>query len=316
MTIYTTLVAILLISTLTFGLTSCLTCLSCNQISQPRHCRYVETCNMDEVCGTKMELSVAGYFTYTLGCMPNKKCSNTTASPFCSECCSNGNLCNAALCGEPDFPAKRGPICFDCQFHTGAQPCRRIDFCAEHEDCSILGVEEFGDLSLTSACKPKHVCLATSYGAFLGRRSADHKISAFRAHHNPEMTTTKNNPSANRLRSASHVMCETCCSQDLCNLGCPGVCGSATCVNGFCNATTSGAQCACHAGWVGSRCDQGKNSTKVHFSRYPRTIMIYSFTIKVSLIANIIFQLYFKIPYNIIYSITALIAFAPHKRYR
>ena len=259
---FTNVVDILLVSTLTFKFASCLTCLSCNQISQPRHCRYVETCNNDEVCGSEMELSNAGYFTYTLGCMPKNKCSNTTASPFCSSCCSDRNLCNAALCGEPNFPTKRGPICFDCQFHTDAQPCRRIDFCAEHEDCSILGMEEFGDLSLTSACKPKHACLASSSASFLGKRTANRGLTMSRARFMPDMTSANIKQPANRFRSASHVMCETCCSQDLCNLGCPGICGSATCVNGVCNATSLGPLCICHAGWGGAKCDQGKEENK------------------------------------------------------
>ena len=264
MKIFSNLVFIVLISTCIYELASCLTCLSCDQISQPRHCRYVETCPSDEICGAQMQLSVAGYFTYTLGCMPKSKCTNATVSPFCSECCSSRDLCNAALCGEPDFPAKRGPICFDCQFHTDAQPCRHIDFCSEHEDCSILGMEEFGDISLTSACKPKHVCLSSSSGAFLGRRSARNAIAghgraAIHALSKTNMTSTNYDPLASRLRSASHVMCEICCSNDLCNLGCPGVCGLATCVNGACSSTPSGSQCACHPGWGGPRCDHGKS---------------------------------------------------------
>ena len=235
-----------------FSLIYCLTCLSCDQITQPRHCHYVETCSAGEMCGSQLQLSVAGYNTYTIGCVAKSSCSNGTGSAFCGECCNDRDLCNAALCGEPDYPATRGPVCYNCQSFTGNQPCRRIDFCSVHEDCSLLGVEEFGDLSLTSGCKPRYDCLATPSAPAFGRRSAERAGMA------------------NHARSASHVVCESCCSKDLCNLNCSGsgiaYCDPSTCIHGVCSSagpgvppgSPRGTLCACSPGWGGPRCDQGK----------------------------------------------------------
>ena len=229
-------------------ITYCLTCLSCEQISQPRHCRFVETCKVGEICGSKLQLSVGGYNEYMLGCVAKSSCYNGTGSAFCSECCDSRDLCNAALCGEPDYPTTRGPVCYNCHSFTGNQACRRIDFCSVLEDCFLHGVEEFGDLSLTTGCKPRYDCLATPSVSPFGRRSAK----------------------SSHVRSSSHVVCESCCSNDLCNLNCTGspYCDQSTCVHGFCKSggalVSTGSLCSCSPGWGGPKCDQGKTIRYIH----------------------------------------------------
>ena len=227
------LLAQLVIVTSDFNPVNGLVCLKCNDIWQPRHCHYVARCNADEACFTTWSHISQ---RYQLGCLKRSSCPNGTSnsSKTCDECCSN-SLCNANGCGETGYPASRGPVCYDCDYHNDQHPCTTIDICSTGEECSIKGRSEFGDQVFSSGCKLKYICQSESAGpsAIIGKRSVQ------------------------TVRSSSTILCNECCSHDLCNLNCSvDPCHSSPCQHGLCFSNGSSFLCHCQSGWLGSTCQQ------------------------------------------------------------
>ena len=210
-----------------------LVCLQCDDVLQPRHCHSVVHCNVDEVCFTTRSL-VSHH--YQLGCRKRSICQNVTSNGLktCDECCSS-SLCNAAGCGEPGYPATRGPVCYNCDYHNDQHPCTDIDICSVDEECSIQGRSEFGDKIFISGCKLRHICQSESVGpsTIIGKRSVQ------------------------SVRSISKTLCNECCARDLCNLNClVDPCYPTPCQHGSCSSNGSSFQCHCDSGWMGMTCQQ------------------------------------------------------------
>ena len=215
-----------------------LVCLQCDAILQPRHCHTVLRCNEDEACFTTRSLISQHY---QLGCRKRSICQNgiSNSSEACDECCST-SLCNAGGCGEPGYPAARGPVCYDCDYHDDQHPCTSIDVCSIDEECSIQSRSEFGDKVLISGCKLRHVCQSESAGpaSIIGKRSVQ------------------------TVRSSSKILCNKCCSHDLCNLNCSvDPCYSSPCQHGSCFTDGSSFRCQCHSGWLGLTCQDPDHCT-------------------------------------------------------
>ncbi|XP_053387230.1 fibropellin-1-like [Mercenaria mercenaria] len=194
-------------------------------------------------------LNEFGEHVYNLGCHTKKVCDNfTSTAKSCSECCKT-SLCNAEACGEPGYPTKRGPICYNCAVHTDSGPCHGIDFCLEDETCNIVGRQLFSSEVFTSKCISKHACKEHQgeHAAIIGKR---------------DISMVK--------RTQQHT-CDLCCDHDLCNRNCstatslvgPTVvnkcntnpCGShGTCVEGPNRYT-----CICDIGYEGSGCEKNTN---------------------------------------------------------
>ena len=227
------LLALLVVVTSDLSPVHGLVCLKCNDIWQPRHCHNVVRCNADEACFTTWsQISQR----YQLGCLKRSNCPNGTSngSKTCNECCSN-SLCNANGCGEAGYPATKGPVCYDCDYHNDQHPCTTIDICSTDEECSIKGRSEFGDRVFSSGCKLKYICQSESAGpaAIIGKRSVQ------------------------TARSSSTMLCNECCSHDLCNLNCSvNPCHSSPCQHGSCSSNGSSFRCHCASGWLGSKCQQ------------------------------------------------------------
>ncbi|XP_053374165.1 neurogenic locus notch homolog protein 3-like [Mercenaria mercenaria] len=96
-----------------------LSCLQCDGVSHPRHCRYVADC------------------------FDNEKCLNATSrgsnTGSCHECCDS-NLCNAAGCGEIGYPPLRGPVGYHCPVQVDVNSCGTVEFCEQGETCTSTGV--------------------------------------------------------------------------------------------------------------------------------------------------------------------------------
>ena len=230
------LLALLAIVSPNFDAVRGLICLQCDNVLQPRHCHTVVRCNEDEACFTTRSLVSQ---RYQLGCRKRGICSDGTSNvtKTCDECCT-ASLCNANGCGEPGYPATRGPVCYDCDYHNDQHPCTNIDICSIDEECSIQSRDEFGDQILISGCKLKHVCQSSSASpsTIIGRRSFQ------------------------IARSSSKILCNECCSHDMCNLQCPiDHCYSSPCQHGNCfsdGSSGSSYRCHCHSGWSGLTCQQ------------------------------------------------------------
>ena len=227
------LLALLVTVSLYCNSVSGLVCLKCDDIWQPRHCHTAVNCNADEACFTTRSLISQHYH---LGCRKRSSCPNGTSNSTktCDECCSY-NLCNAGGCGEQGYPATRGPVCYDCEYHNYQHPCTTIDICSTGEECSIKGQSEFGDQVLNSGCKLRHVCQSETPGpsAIIGKRSI------------------------HTVRSSSTILCNNCCSHDLCNFNCSiDPCNPSPCQHGSCSSDGSSFQCQCDSGWLGLTCQQ------------------------------------------------------------
>lgn len=176
-----------------------LTCLQCNGIFQPRHCRSVVDCFDDEVCGVEKMLNAYGEYVYKLGCMSLAECAkNSNSSLSCTQCC-NSDICNSEGCGEAGYPVSRGPICYNCPVYRDTSTCHDIDFCKVGEVCMFQETREFGDRVLNAKCANPHICSRTAGASIIGRRAESKQIDA---------------------RTSEQHVCNACCKRDLCNKNC------------------------------------------------------------------------------------------------
>ncbi|XP_045184614.2 uncharacterized protein LOC123542716 [Mercenaria mercenaria] len=180
-----------------------LTCLHCNGVYQPRHCRAVVDCFKGELCGVEKVLNNYGDFVYNLGCVSAAECSNNHAvnksnTEACRNCCES-DLCNSEGCGEPGYPVSRGPVCYSCSVYREGRHCHNIDFCKIGEMCLFQETVEFGDSIITVQCTNAHSCQEKDHSILVGR-NADYK----------QMDA----------RTTEQHICEACCSDDLCNKDC------------------------------------------------------------------------------------------------
>lgn len=192
---------------------NCLTCLSCSSVISPRHCQNVLACNKNEVCAVEKFRNSYNEEMYNVGCRAINHCNSilrTTEHKFttergnktvrsipiiCTECCYR-DLCNAAGCGEQGFPKTRGPACYNCIQFRIASKCDIVDVCAIDEVCHVQLNEQFGERFFSTSCVSQHVCHAINGNAIFGKRHSE--------------------------RSSLRMVCEKCCSNDLCNSNCGG----------------------------------------------------------------------------------------------
>ncbi|XP_062589552.1 uncharacterized protein LOC134251187 [Saccostrea cucullata] len=112
---------------------------------------------------------------------------SVTNNSDCVECCQT-DACNSHGCGSQDYPAIRGPLCFNCGQISDPTLCHRAVVCAPDQVCHIQENNEFGDTFYTTSCINKHECNIGS-GSIFGKRS-------------------------------EKSVCNHCCSTDLCNNKC------------------------------------------------------------------------------------------------
>ncbi|XP_052229809.1 uncharacterized protein LOC127843943 [Dreissena polymorpha] len=212
-----------------FSVHKALTCLTCDDVVQPRHCTMVMTCPDNEVCFVERRVNSFGEEGYTLGCMRDQVCRNlTSTSPNsrCSQCCSK-DLCNHEGCGEPGYLDIRGPVCYNCIAGVPEGRCHHIDICRPGEICSVSGKGMFGTTVFASKCMQKDTCgTHLEYGL--------------------EIIGKRGHLSGSGVRSYDVHDCIQCCTADLCNKNCHnsvdgqwGSWGSWSSCNARCNQTRS-----------------------------------------------------------------------------
>ncbi|XP_060555447.1 fibropellin-1-like isoform X5 [Ruditapes philippinarum] len=223
-----------------------LTCLQCKDIPKPRICNKVVDCYAGESCSVEQVLNEFGEIVYNLGCLPNTVCNNFTNSingqrVTCSECCNSKDLCNANGCSQQGYPEHRGPICYNCPLHTDSGKCHNIEFCSTGEVCNIVGKSMFSETVYTSSCISKHACkpVEGNHVAIIGKR---------------DVSMDK--------RSHEQHLCDSCCSEDLCNKNCTTAqlsidpCQPNPCNHGTCKSDGHNFRCDCPAGFTGIICDK------------------------------------------------------------
>ncbi|XP_052786258.1 uncharacterized protein LOC128221697 [Mya arenaria] len=176
-----------------------LVCLQCKSIISPRLCKRVTQCSDVEVCNVQRQINEFGEYVYDLGCYPKDTCTNVTSlsqPSLCTQCC-DVDLCNHVACNAQDYPAHRGPICYNCQNPTPTGRCHDIEFCDPNKICSVASTTIFGDTLYTSSCELQHTCKLHQGPGLIGKRETEKSRS-----------------------SENFNVCDTCCSVDLCNRDC------------------------------------------------------------------------------------------------
>ncbi|XP_052786320.1 uncharacterized protein LOC128221758 [Mya arenaria] len=218
--------AVLMICFVTFSISyltqvDALVCLQCKSVLSPRMCKRVTECGNGEVCKVQRHTNEFGETVFDLGCSSstvcyetgttnscqkllqiNNVCTNVTSvsqqNP-CTQCCDI-DLCNHVACNEKDYPATRGPICYNCRNPTPAGKCHDVEFCDQDQICKVVASDVFGDTLYTSSCELQHTCGLQIPPGIIGKRDS----------------------SETRSIKSDHA-CDTCCSGDLCNRNCPPV---------------------------------------------------------------------------------------------
>ncbi|XP_052233843.1 uncharacterized protein LOC127846530 [Dreissena polymorpha] len=112
-----------------------LTCLKCDYVVQPRHCKTVVSCPDDDSCFVERQTNAFGEIGFKLGCLAKRSCRNSTSSSsHCTQCCDK-DMCNQAGCGEEGYPSQRGPVCYSCDNPLPEGRCHSIDVCQKGEHC-------------------------------------------------------------------------------------------------------------------------------------------------------------------------------------
>ncbi|XP_052233782.1 SCO-spondin-like [Dreissena polymorpha] len=203
-----------------------LTCLKCDYVVMPRHCKTVISCPDDDSCFVERQTNAFGEIGFNLGCLAKRSCRNSTSSSsHCTKCCDR-DMCNQAGCGAEGYPLQRGPVCYSCANPLPEGRCHNIDVCQEGEVCSINGEDDFGTILFTSGCMPKDHCVSHPEGVLIGRRSQ-----------------------INSTLTRSHGLhgCFHCCDVDLCNKNCQ------TRVDGQWGAWTAWSLCTSHCNQTRTR---------------------------------------------------------------
>ncbi|KAH3772075.1 uncharacterized protein LOC127845156 isoform X2 [Dreissena polymorpha] len=180
-----------------------LTCLTCDNVEQPRHCTTVMTCPDNDVCFVERKINSFGEEGYALGCMRDNVCRNITSTSSTSQCsqCCNKDLCNHEGCGKPGYPDSRGPVCYNCIEAVSDGRCHHIDLCRRGEVCSVSGKGMFGTTVFASKCLLQEIC---------GTRQIP----------NLDIIGKRGYKTSSNSRSFDVHDCFQCCSGDLCNKNC------------------------------------------------------------------------------------------------
>ncbi|XP_052236967.1 uncharacterized protein LOC127848505 isoform X2 [Dreissena polymorpha] len=138
-------------------------CLSCTDSPFTRECLYTVNCESHESCYADKFDNPNGDIVFNMGCRDRQLCGSfgkrevvnrsNGNTLLCAQCCQ-GNLCNAALCGQTGLPSV-GPVCFKCDQASTPSSCNTIALCGRDDVCQL----EKTLSSLTHATLYKSGCL-------------------------------------------------------------------------------------------------------------------------------------------------------------
>ncbi|XP_052236739.1 fibrinogen alpha-2 chain-like [Dreissena polymorpha] len=186
---------------------------------------------------------------------------------LCAQCCQ-GNLCNAALCGQTGLPSV-GPVCFKCDQASTPSSCNTIALCGRDDVCQL----EKTLSSLTHATLYKSGCL--------------HKTHCDR--HAQSLTLIGRKRYDNTVITGNDLQIQ-CCDSNVCNHGKVSsasstalttaavtpthsstlsnqyACDRGPCSHAKCFERGIHYVCQCENGWTGKNCDNSTSTTSAHTS--------------------------------------------------
>ncbi|XP_052259844.1 uncharacterized protein LOC127864185 isoform X2 [Dreissena polymorpha] len=138
-------------------------CLSCTDSPLTRECLYTVNCESHESCYADAFENPNGDIVFNMWCRDRQLCGSfgkrevvnrsNGSTLLCAQCCQ-GNLCNAAVCGQTGLPSV-GPVCFKCDQASTPSSCSTIALCGRDD---VYHLEKTLS-SLTHATLYKSGCL-------------------------------------------------------------------------------------------------------------------------------------------------------------